>query len=328
MTSKNLGTITVAFTEETARIARALPPTVDMYGRTFVFHTAPNLTYQGDRLSKNFDLLIDWNSNPSLADEYYRHLLPNAVVNLTCHPKSLQELKLRDAGIPTPQCYGLLDKEGHGPDVFFTHGDNETVIIRPENSANGAGLAEVPAQQVLEFVTDATDVRVNDLETLSAKYPDVKLGKPENESMFYLGTSQNLCVTRKVPNVEREYRVVFSSNGFYAYPRQINETNGLRHANVDPRSPFPSKPTKLQPADDVLTPQFLGDLRDFVEKEGMTIGCFDVYETTAGFGVFEYSPLFGHRAIPYVELRDLYLAFIVTNCVDKGFFDTDYTLKV
>lgn len=305
-----------------------LPSRFEVPDNTYIIIDNPTLING----AVNFDLWIHFghiNFNNRHFNEVSR-LYPNKVLLVDRYQKSTQAYLVNAAiaalGLKLFRPVRTFStSKSHGKILVHGFSEYESVVVKRENGAKGAGQAVIPAwaypafqnvqdlplNKLLEYFPDL--VYSKPYSTLSSK-PEVNASGPivspkvesSDEPSLFEGDS---IYVQEYLSIKAEYRVIVSDNSVaHAYERKItkNET-GYAQANI-------SDKTVKKQSNITLSEATRSEINQISAHIGLGFGSMDIAELDDGsLVVLEYCNQFGVVGYCAEDLTGFFLPFIINS---------------
>ena len=295
-------------------------------GRYVVIHHSAEMSLEGGRVSKNFDVMVDFTHKGG--DSLFTKMLGDQYVAVPRYPKYMQTvmlLNLKMEGLRVPKVFMNLGM-GWGDRQVFVVPDVPKVVVKEVDGARGTNQVLLKSHLLNRFLKSKDKPLVE----LKRIFPDAvytKTYSDEQEGFF----TQDVFVQEYIPNVEEEFRLLVGGDSIYIRRRSTNvvenETGeAYKHANIDyttftsceesnfyhfPKPDKKSSHLTLFCSEWGFTKEQIKLVWSLVKGLDITLGSIDLFTTTEGeLGVFEWCHQFAFNNVDGVTIRNLHKSFI------------------
>jgi hypothetical protein len=300
--------------------------TSEFLGKDVIIHHSPEMSVEGDRVSKNFDLMIDFTHKEG--EPLFSKLLGKQYVAVPRHPTNTQSIMLMNLnlkGLRVPKVFMNLGS-GHKQRETFVVPTVPKVVVKELDGARGTNQVLIKSHLLNRFLK----LKDEPAEKLKSAFPDAVFTETYDiEQKFFF--KYPTFVQEFVPDIVSEYRLLVGGDKILIRKRSTetveNETGEkYKHANINYNTfnaceesvfyPFP-KPElgityrKLFCTEWGFTEEQIKLVCDAVTGLDITLGSIDLFMTESGeLGIFEWCHQFAYNNVDSSVIRNLHKSFI------------------
>lgn len=302
-------TTIIAITNKYNDTVTMFPPSANLPNvGEVLFHSSPNLEFNGEKLERNFDYHFDFCMKPN---RLHRQLIPDNYFHYPRQRRIDQYIntykfnQMNNEELLIPKFYSATQRTGeHVRSLNFGLPDCEKVVIKPQLGARGSNQIVCPTNMLTTVIKHSKDKSLGEIKEM---FPDLIYTDNSDWDTIYFSDLTELFISELITGVKQEFRLLVSGDKIYARERVIKQ-GPYPQANLEVGL-WPTIPVvKYEPIRSYFSEELVSTLEDYVKSINLPFGSIDLFLTQDGrWGIFEYSSQFAFHGADPLFVRNMLL---------------------